>query len=772
MIYGGSNIPLIINVTNLNSGGFMIYGAPRYSASGWAVSSAGDINADGYDDLIIGAPNANFYSGIIYVIFGTDYKYENIDVSSPKFIEYSGFKIYGTINTDAGASVSYCGDINKDGYDDIIIGAPFSNSNAGAVYVIYGSLIPSSITLVTLTEDQGFYISGNVPGCYAGAPVSYAGDFNYDGYPDLIIGAPNTNNMAGESYIIYGAESGFVTYSPTESPSANDFFDFLNQNKDFISGGFSVLTFLLGWVFRSKIAYYVIDNWGFEYILMKSANTVSLGKGKIGICIIDEGSDELFFQINDCYIKAEINLGNNNGLSEGLYKEILKSLKDQSSSNDFELLKSEKNQIRDFLLSNDYLHFDDLGFCRGTIYKFCLSRFRNLDSDKHKLLIRKSSNSPLHLKEIIKELKIDKKEIEMFQNEDHHQTSKVFMSIDAMMDPEYVRLQNEEFIRFANNLKYFTKSIYKDIVCLLTSTKAKIGNLLLEDNIEESQKISVYQDLSPSGDTMFMASDNFMISLLSAKQLLHNLPIIHYLAQSSINYLGYNGTLPNPLDHKAILISIDLVLGNIAAQYLPDDSIMNGMLISTASTASYAVSLTTADYLRNQESTDDPVEFAGQCAATITAYILPQLFNYGVTKAILPDSAVSLSALDMLRSASLGVVQCYSYKAIYSVEGEGSISDTLVPYIADGIALWSLRGYLGFDSDNIISSVKNAINIASITYATHCLGNMVMDFVPQERYVDQIFDYSHEAVVYSIDSINQVIGTIHGYFESIDPELI
>jgi len=89
LIYGGSNIPLIINVTNLNSGGFMIYGAPRYSASGWAVSSAGDINADGYDDLIIGAPNANFYSGIIYVIFGTDYKYENIDVSSPKFIEFS-----------------------------------------------------------------------------------------------------------------------------------------------------------------------------------------------------------------------------------------------------------------------------------------------------------------------------------------------------------------------------------------------------------------------------------------------------------------------------------------------------------------------------------------------------------------------------------------------------------------------------------------------------------------------------------------------------------
>lgn len=73
-----------------------------------------------------------------------------------------------------------------------------------------------------------------------------------------------------------------------------------------------------------------------------------------------------------------------------------------------------------------------------------------------------------------------------------------------------------------------------------------------------------------------------------------------------------------------------------------------------------------------------------------------------------------------------------------------------------------MRGYFDFGSDNIINSVKNAVNIASITYATHWLCNMVMDFVPEDiklEYVDPVLDWSYETTAYGIDHIAQAAQT-------------
>lgn len=166
-----------------------------FDFTGRSVASAGDVDGDGYDDLIIGVP----YAARVYVLFGKREGFVNMT---------EGFTVFGAGASDlTGWSVSGAGYVNNDTFADIIIGAPQAGEQStGAAYVLYGR--PNmffDVFVANMTADQGFTMTGDVVGDCLGLSVSGAGDVNSDGQDDLIVGALVASKFnAGAAYIVMG----------------------------------------------------------------------------------------------------------------------------------------------------------------------------------------------------------------------------------------------------------------------------------------------------------------------------------------------------------------------------------------------------------------------------------------------------------------------------------------------------------------------------------------------------------------------------------------
>ena len=200
---------------------------------GTSVAGAGDVNGDGYDDVIVGAPdysNDQSGEGAVFVFYG-----------SPSGLRATHDWKVESNQADAafGTSVASAGDVNGDGIDDVIIGAPgYANggANAGAVFVYYGSkpaglsANPSSGTGPSLQPDWQVLFSQ--AGANFGTSVATAGDVNNDGVDDVIVGAPDYTSdplnqvSEGAAFVYHGPIAGVGTTASwkAESDQANAVF--------------------------------------------------------------------------------------------------------------------------------------------------------------------------------------------------------------------------------------------------------------------------------------------------------------------------------------------------------------------------------------------------------------------------------------------------------------------------------------------------------------------------------------------------------------------
>jgi hypothetical protein len=202
--------PAQFNLSSLNgSNGVTFNGIGTNDASGSSVSSAGDVNGDGIDDLLIGAPSADSGTGVTYLVFGhnkhwfSPFSLNSLNGSSG--VVFDAFKIGG----DIGSSVSSAGDVNGDGIADLLIGAPSANradSNAGATYLVFGhnEIWQSPFHFSQLNGTNGVIFEGATMNENSGYSVSSAGDVNGDGKTDLLIGAPFANSNTGSTYLVFG----------------------------------------------------------------------------------------------------------------------------------------------------------------------------------------------------------------------------------------------------------------------------------------------------------------------------------------------------------------------------------------------------------------------------------------------------------------------------------------------------------------------------------------------------------------------------------------
>ena len=220
VVFGTTSSVSAVNLadTVLGTGGFRITGEEAGDLAGISVSSAGDVNGDGVDDLLVGAyvnDAGGTDAGAAYVVFGTTSSVSAVDLADVA-LGTSGFRITGEVAGDkAGLQVSSAGDVNGDGIDDLVVGSRLNDSggtDSGAAYVIFGTA--SSVSAVNLADvalgTGGFKITGEAVGDYAGESVSSAGDVNGDGIDDLLVGArlnDNGGDNAGAAYVIFGTTS-------------------------------------------------------------------------------------------------------------------------------------------------------------------------------------------------------------------------------------------------------------------------------------------------------------------------------------------------------------------------------------------------------------------------------------------------------------------------------------------------------------------------------------------------------------------------------------
>jgi hypothetical protein len=208
VVFGGAaGVNLRLDLLNGTNGFLLTVADPANGVRlGSALSNAGDVNGDGFDDIIVGAKLTDAHgeaeAGVSYVVFGKAGGFGSV-INVDELDGTNGFRIEGAQEGDhLGIAVSNAGDVNGDGYDDLLVGT----ESGGNTYLLFGSGtgFAPTIDLASLSGSQGIRLEGG----FTISSVSAAGDVDGDGFDDIMIGASNAvsgTEMTGASYVIFGS---------------------------------------------------------------------------------------------------------------------------------------------------------------------------------------------------------------------------------------------------------------------------------------------------------------------------------------------------------------------------------------------------------------------------------------------------------------------------------------------------------------------------------------------------------------------------------------